>query len=79
VTLGMVLLAIGLTFWSTSWLVWTVLMITMLMLFGRHHPRTADEHLPLDRARVTLALFALFMFIICFTPAPIEPLELIGR
>jgi membrane-associated protease RseP (regulator of RpoE activity) len=79
VTLLMVLMAIALTFWSRSWLVWTVLMVTMLMLFGRHHPSTADEHVPLDGTRVMLALFALFMFVVCFTPAPIEPLEIIGR
>jgi hypothetical protein len=53
-------------------------MIAMLALFGRHHPRTADEEVPLDRTRVMLALFALGMFIVCFTPAPIEPLDLMG-
>mgnify|MGYP003694550399 CR=1 FL=1 len=31
---------------------------------------------PLDPARQWLALFALIMFVLCFTPAPIEPLEL---
>ena len=43
-------------------------------MFGRHHPRTFDEHVPLDRTRLLLALFALVMFALCFTPAPIEPL-----
>jgi membrane-associated protease RseP (regulator of RpoE activity) len=77
VTLGTVLLAVGLAAFSSSWIVWTVLMIVMLFTFGRHHPRTFDEHVPLDRTRTYLAGFAVVMFILCFTPAPIEPLELI--
>jgi hypothetical protein len=52
-------------------------MVVMLMMFGRHHPRTFDEDVPLDRTRVWLALFALFMFAVCFTPAPIEPMQLL--
>jgi membrane-associated protease RseP (regulator of RpoE activity) len=80
VTLGMVIVAVVLTvFVSTSWLVWTGLMIVMLVLFGRHHPRTYDDHEPLDRTRVVLAVVALIMFAVCFTPAPIEPMNLIGR
>jgi membrane-associated protease RseP (regulator of RpoE activity) len=77
-TLIMIVLAVGLTaFVSTSWLVWTVLMVAMLFTFGRHHPRTFDEDVPLDRRRLMLAIFALVMLVICFTPAPIEPMELI--
>ena len=51
----------------------------MLFVFGARHPRTIDEHVPLDRTRMLLALFALIMFILCFTPAPIEPMELLKR
>ena len=79
VTFAMIGVAIALTYFSTSWLVWTVLMIGMLVAFGPRHPRTFDEHLPLDRTRVVLAIFALAMFIVCFTPAPIEPMQLIRR
>ena len=79
VTLAMIVVALGLVWFSTSWLVWTILMIAMLFAFGPRHPRTADEHVPLDRARVVLALVALAMFILCFTPAPIQPLELLRR
>jgi membrane-associated protease RseP (regulator of RpoE activity) len=75
------LVAIGcaavLTFFSMSWLVWTVLAIVMLFVFGRHHPRTFDEDVPLDVSRRWLAIFAVVMFILCFTPAPIEPLKLL--
>ena len=77
VTLVMVVVAAALTFFSLSWLVWTVLAIGMLFLFGRHHPRTFDEDVPLDPARRRLALFAVVMFILSFTPAPIEPLKLL--
>jgi membrane-associated protease RseP (regulator of RpoE activity) len=77
VTLVMVLVAALLTYFSLSWLVWTVLAIGMLFLFGRHHPRTFDEDVPLDSVRCRLALFAVVMFILSFTPAPIEPLKLI--
>jgi hypothetical protein len=27
---------------------------------------------------VLLAVFAIIMFVLCFTPAPIEPLDLVG-
>ncbi len=77
VTLAMIFATIVLTYFSPSWMVWTTLMIGMLLLFGRHHPRTFDEDDPLDRQRIVLAIVALVMFVLCFTPAPIEPLELI--
>jgi hypothetical protein len=38
-----------------------------------------DEEVPLDRARLWLALFALVMFVLCFTPSPIQPIDLIRR
>jgi membrane-associated protease RseP (regulator of RpoE activity) len=64
-------------YFSTSWIVWTGLMVVMLVLFGPRHPRVADEHIPLDRQRLILALVALVIFVLCFTPAPIS--ELIRR
>jgi membrane-associated protease RseP (regulator of RpoE activity) len=73
VTLAMILCAIGLTYLSMSWLVWTVLMLVMLLAMGPHHPPTLDEDTPLDSGRVLLAVVALVMLIVCFTPAPIEP------
>jgi membrane-associated protease RseP (regulator of RpoE activity) len=79
VTLGTLLCLIGLTFVSSSWLVWTVLTVAMLIAFGPRHPRTSDEHIPLDRTRLWLAAVALLMFVVCFTPAPIEALDIVGR
>ena len=78
-TLEWIVAAVGLAYFSSSWIVWTTLMIGMLFLFGRHHPRTFDENEPLDRQRMVLALVAVIILIICFTPAPIEPLDLIER
>jgi len=79
VTMVMVPCLIGLSFVSSSWVVWTVLTIGMLLLFGPRHPRVTDEEVPLDRSRLWLAAFALLMFVLCFTPAPIQPAALVGR
>jgi membrane-associated protease RseP (regulator of RpoE activity) len=79
VTLVMVAVLIGLAFWSLSWAVWAGLTVMMLLAFGPHHPRTPDEHVPLDPTRKALAVFAVIMFILCFTPAPIEPMHIVTR
>jgi hypothetical protein len=77
VTLAMMGVAVALSYFAMSWRVWTVLMILMLFLFGRHHPRVFDEEVPLDRNRRLLSLVAVAMFTLCFTPAPIQPIDLI--
>jgi len=66
-------------FFSSSWIVWTGLTVVMLIMFGPKHPSVHDEAVPLDRTRLLLAGCALVMFILCFTPAPIQPMELIRR
>ena len=78
-TFAMLGVAVGLAFFASSWIVWTVMLVAMLMLFGPRHPRVFDEDVPLDRTRLLLAAFAVVMFALCFTPAPIRPMELIGR
>ena len=78
VTVGTVACLVGLSFLSSSWVVWTVLTVSMLLAFGPRHPRTVDEHVPLDGTRLWLAVFALVMFVLCFSPAPIEPMDLVG-
>jgi membrane-associated protease RseP (regulator of RpoE activity) len=77
VTLVMIAVAMILSYFSSSWIVWTGLMVVMLALFGRHHPQTYDEHVPLDRTRLLLASFALLMFVLSFTPVPIEILDVV--
>jgi len=71
VTYLMIAVAIGLTFFSISWVAWTVLLVIMILVLGPHHPPTLDEHEPLDTSRLILAGVALLMLIVCFTPAPI--------
>jgi membrane-associated protease RseP (regulator of RpoE activity) len=78
-TYAMIGVAVILTWFSVSWLVWTVLMIGMLFMFGPQHPRVHDEHVPLDRTRVILAFVALAMFILCFTPVPLQHMPLLQR
>jgi membrane-associated protease RseP (regulator of RpoE activity) len=79
VTYGAIGCALILTYFSSSWLVWTALVIAMLFFFGPRHPQTADERVPLDRARLGIAFLALGIFIVCFTPAPIEVIQLLPR
>jgi membrane-associated protease RseP (regulator of RpoE activity) len=64
---------------SMTWLLLALIMLFVLWRFGPNHPPTLDEHEPLDSARIGVALAAVLIFILCFTPAPIEPYELIGR
>lgn len=79
VTLATIGAAVGLTFFSMSWLVWTFLLVAMTLAMGPRHPRTIDEDIPLDRTRIWIAVLALLILIVCFTPNPIEPIELLGR
>ena len=72
ITLGATLVVASLVLVSMSWLVWTVLLVAMLVFVGPRHPPVIDEDAPLDRTRLVLAAFALIMFVICFTPAPIR-------
>ncbi len=78
VTYTTVALTILLAFWSRSWLFWAFLMIAMLWVSGPNHPRTHDEEVPLDDTRRIVAYVALVIFIVCFTPAPIEVFHLIN-
>ena len=72
ISLATVALALVMTFISLSWILMTFLMLLMLLLFGPKHPRVVDEYEPLGRGRQRLALFALAMLVLCFTPIPIQ-------
>jgi membrane-associated protease RseP (regulator of RpoE activity) len=74
ITVAMIGVAIVLSFVSANWIGFTVLMVAMLFTFGYRHPRTVDEDVRLDRARLILAAFAVVMFALCFTPIPFEKL-----
>ena len=66
----------GLSFFSSSWILWTVLMIAMLGIFGPRHPSTFDEHVPLDPTRMWVATFGVVVFVICFAPVPLQIVDL---
>jgi membrane-associated protease RseP (regulator of RpoE activity) len=79
VTLVTVCVVAGLTLVASTWIFFTVLIVAMLLLVGPRHPRVWDEDVPLDRTRLLLALCAVAIFILCFTPAPITFHDLIKR
>jgi membrane-associated protease RseP (regulator of RpoE activity) len=66
-------------FVARTWILFTLLTIAMLVAFGPRHPRVHDEDAPLDGLRIALAVAALVMFIVCFTPVPITLTNLTGR
>ena len=57
---------------SAAWISMLVVMLVMALALGVQHPRVIDEDMPLDPGRRLLGLFALAMFILCFTPVPIQ-------
>jgi hypothetical protein len=71
ITVITIAVAIGLTFVSPGWIVWTGLMLAMLFLVGPHHPPTLDDERPIGSGRRLMAGAAAAMLILCFTPAPI--------
>lgn len=71
ISLATVATALVMTLISTSWVVMTIMMLVMLLLLGPRHPRVIYEHEPLGRGRHLVALFALLMLILCFTPVPL--------
>ena len=79
VTIGTVLtlLTLGVLV-SGTWLFWGCLLIVLAYVFGLDHPPVFDEHTPIGRGRLLLALFAVVMFVLSFTPVPISPAEFLG-
>jgi hypothetical protein len=67
------------TFLSLSWLLFTVIMVAMVFLFGPHHPRVLNEYEPIGHERILIAVFALIMLVLCFTPVPLDVRILTGR
>ena len=72
-------IVIVLAFFSMSWIIWAALMVAMMLFLGPRHPRTTDEHVPLDPTRQLIALGTVVIFILCFTPTPIEVLDIIAQ
>ena len=74
-TLATALTAVGLAFFSLSWVAWAFAMVVVLGIAGWRHPPTGNDGLPLGRRRVILAVAVAVIFAACFTPAPVEPIE----
>ena len=61
-----------------SWVLWLVLLLVIIRLVGWEHPASLDDDAPLDPARIVLALLLVAIFVLCFMPVPLSPIELIG-
>jgi membrane-associated protease RseP (regulator of RpoE activity) len=78
ISLATVLVAVAMNFvFSTSWAFMTLMMLLMLVFFGARHPRVIYEYEPLGPGRHAIAVLALIILVICFTPAPIEFYDLV--
>jgi membrane-associated protease RseP (regulator of RpoE activity) len=64
--------SIGMCFVSRSWIVMTAMMLAMLYFFGPRHPPVIDDYEPLGRGRHLIAILAVVLFVLCFTPVPID-------
>lgn len=59
------LIPMGMLFWP-GWLIWALL----LLFLGMRHPAVLDPGESLDGKRKALAMVALIVFLLCFTPTP---------
>jgi membrane-associated protease RseP (regulator of RpoE activity) len=73
VTVAMMGVAVGLTFVSSSWIAWTIMLVIMIVTMGPGHPPTLNDDEQLDGPRLLLAAIAMVILVMCFTPAPIGP------
>jgi membrane-associated protease RseP (regulator of RpoE activity) len=72
ISIATVGVAMLLTLRSLSWISVTVMMLVMAFFLGVRHPRIRDEDTPLDGVRKLVALCAFVIFVLCFTPVPIQ-------
>lgn len=66
---------VAMCFVSYSWVLMTLMLLAMLFFLGSRHPRPLYEYEPLAPGRRALAIFAIVMFALCFTPVPIDVLK----
>ena len=64
--------AVSLTIVSSSWIAMTIMLFVMAFFLGVRHPRVWDEHDSVGSGRKLVALVALIIFVLCFTPVPVE-------
>jgi membrane-associated protease RseP (regulator of RpoE activity) len=69
---GTLLLVVLLNIGSASWAFFALMLVVMTFIFGFRHPRIHDEDVPLDAPRRAVAILAALIFLLCFTPVPID-------
>ena len=74
ISIATVMTAILMTYNSSSWMFMTMMMLIMLVLLGPRHPRVLYEYEPLAPGRRLVFVLAAIIFILCFTPVPIDTL-----
>jgi len=74
ISIATVATAIAMTYNSSSWMFMTIMMVIMLFLLGPRHPRVLYEYEALAPGRRAIAVLAVIIFILCFTPVPIDTL-----
>ena len=72
VSYATVIAAVGLTLYSMSWAVLTIMMLVMMLIFGTRHPTVWNEYEGLDGRRLFVFALAVAMLALCFTSAPVE-------
>jgi len=72
ISVATLLATVLLVFKSTSWISMAIIMLAMAFFLGVRHPSIIDEGAPLDANRKIVALAALLIFVLCFTPVPIQ-------
>jgi membrane protein DedA with SNARE-associated domain len=60
---------IGILYWP-GWLIWAALMI----IIGYKHPPVVYPHIQLDKKRKYIGWVSLVIFVLTFTPAPVQGL-----
>ncbi len=72
VSYATVIIAVGLTIYSTSWAALTLMMLVMMFFLGTRHPTVWNEYDGLDGRRIAVFVVAVVMLVLCFTSAPVE-------
>jgi membrane-associated protease RseP (regulator of RpoE activity) len=69
-TVGIGVLAVGVVYMAvTSYWLYSLMMVLLLML-GVRHPPTADDSVPLGWGRILLGWLSMALLLVCFTPRP---------
>jgi membrane-associated protease RseP (regulator of RpoE activity) len=71
ISLVTVATAVIMSWFFPSWRFLTAMMVAMLVMLGPRHPRVLYEWESLPRDRYVVALIALLILVLCFTPVPI--------